>query len=227
MAIWHWIGYCVCHQMPDRTLVVGGRMLPVCARCSGMYLGFVLALLLQLAGNRGRFRIGVPPVWVAVIAALGMGVMAFDGVSSYAGWRTTTNDIRLVTGSLTGAAVAVVLPALVGYALCSESNLRGRRLWAPLYLVVLWLPAVVLPWILPRMPDWLGWLGPVAVSLGILAMWTMVNSAMFGVLLRSEPRGRRALGNPAVVGLSLCAAIAELTFAHWLHYAMYHAIGLA
>jgi len=35
----------ICHQLPARTLVVAGVLLPACARCAGFYLGFLVAFL--------------------------------------------------------------------------------------------------------------------------------------------------------------------------------------
>jgi uncharacterized membrane protein len=37
-------GAIVCHQLPERSFVVAGRQLPVCARCTGLYLGVALGL---------------------------------------------------------------------------------------------------------------------------------------------------------------------------------------
>ena len=38
----------VCHQRPDRCFQVGGRPMPVCARCTGLYASAALAALLAL-----------------------------------------------------------------------------------------------------------------------------------------------------------------------------------
>lgn len=35
----------LCHQLPQRSFQLNGVFLPVCARCSGMYLGFFIAAL--------------------------------------------------------------------------------------------------------------------------------------------------------------------------------------
>ena len=31
----------VCHQIPDHSLAIGGQALPLCARCTGAFLGIV------------------------------------------------------------------------------------------------------------------------------------------------------------------------------------------
>src|SRR5688500_17600845 len=51
----------VCHQRPDRSFVVDGRPMPVCARCTGLYTGAAvagpLALLLASGWSTRRARV--------------------------------------------------------------------------------------------------------------------------------------------------------------------------
>jgi uncharacterized membrane protein len=75
------IGYAVCHQIDLRSFHLVERRLPLCARCSGMYLGAVLGLSYQwFIGWR---RAGTPP-WI-ILALLGVFVFAFvvDGLNSF------------------------------------------------------------------------------------------------------------------------------------------------
>jgi uncharacterized membrane protein len=37
-------GSLICHQLPDRSFFIDGRQLPICARCTGLYLGGVVGL---------------------------------------------------------------------------------------------------------------------------------------------------------------------------------------
>src|SRR5262245_11474962 len=37
------VGSVVCHQRPERSFFLWGRQLPVCARCTGIYVGAALA----------------------------------------------------------------------------------------------------------------------------------------------------------------------------------------
>ena len=54
------IGYAVCHRIDLRSFHLGDRQLPLCARCTGMYLGALLALMFQFF--TGRRRSGAPPM---------------------------------------------------------------------------------------------------------------------------------------------------------------------
>jgi len=103
----HWLGYGLCHQLPERSFFGGGLQLPVCARDTGIYLGFVLSLLVMALIDRGRRRSDLPGWPVMVLGGAMVAIMAWDGITSYAGLRSTTNDIRLVTGLLTAYYPAV------------------------------------------------------------------------------------------------------------------------
>ena len=46
----------VCHQIPDRSLILGGQPFAVCARCTGLYLGGAVGLALMALGC-GRLRV--------------------------------------------------------------------------------------------------------------------------------------------------------------------------
>jgi len=49
------LGYGVCHQLPERSFIEGGLQQPVCARCSGIYVGAIIGLaLLFWLYRRGR-----------------------------------------------------------------------------------------------------------------------------------------------------------------------------
>ena len=91
--------------------------MPVDARMTGIYLGagssLLWYLLLLRAQESGRFTRGV---WT--LLAVGIGVMALDGLNSLAvdlrlpAPYTTTNLLRLVTGLLAGVAIGTLLSHL-------------------------------------------------------------------------------------------------------------------
>ena len=49
-----YVAYAVCHRIPERTFIFAGRPLPLCARCSGTYLGALAGLIVLILRGRGR-----------------------------------------------------------------------------------------------------------------------------------------------------------------------------
>lgn len=104
----NFIGQLVCHQIPERTLWIGGRYLPVCSRDTGAYLGFYIGyLLLPL---RKKEACGPPNLWITLFMVTPMIV---DAATQALGFRTSTNELRLITGLLFGVALAPSLAYLV------------------------------------------------------------------------------------------------------------------
>ena len=120
------IGYAVCHRIDVRSFHIGVRQLPLCARCTGQYLGAVLGLgFLWIFGKR---RTGTPPKRVIGLMTLLILFYAVDGVNSYfylppflklfpgmPHLYQPSNVLRLITGTGVGLVIAMVLyPAFWG-----------------------------------------------------------------------------------------------------------------
>lgn len=119
--VYNWIGFAICHQLTERTIAYQGHPLPVCARDTGIYLGFLISFSYLWLTHRRRENL-LPSKAVMAGAVLFVGVMGLDGVTSYLGLRTTTNEIRLVTGLLTGFALPVFLFPVMNYQLWEDST---------------------------------------------------------------------------------------------------------
>lgn len=107
------IGYAVCHRIEARSFHLGDRALPLCARCSGMYLGALLGLLYQLPLRR---RSGLPNRKVSFVLLVFLVAFAVDGINSYVHFfpqlpslYNPSNPLRLLTGSMLGIGLAAVL----------------------------------------------------------------------------------------------------------------------
>lgn len=108
------IGYAVCHRIDVRSFHIGGRPLPLCARCTGMYLGAIIGLVFQHRfGNRCS---ATPPRPIIAIFAFLALAFAFDGINSYLTLFPAlphlyppTNSLRLITGSGMGLVLAAML----------------------------------------------------------------------------------------------------------------------
>lgn len=80
-----------CHQRSDRSFFFRGRQFPLCARCTGMFAGYALSLLLSAF---------VRPHW-AICLALVL-PMLIDVAAQNLFGRESTNARRFVTGLLAG-----------------------------------------------------------------------------------------------------------------------------
>lgn len=131
------LGKTVCHQIAERTFFVSGRQLPLCARCTGIYIG-VFSSFLYLAAQK-RLK-GDKPVSAAfgVLLALGMMPLVLDGVSSYMLLRETNNIIRLITGILFGYGLPVLYVLLYNFEPAAENNrIIIKKNYEILYILML------------------------------------------------------------------------------------------
>jgi len=116
--------------MPTRLISVSGGFLPVCARDTGLFLGFFISFLFLWLVDRGERKNEMPSKGVLVVVFLAIGALAFDGISSYLGFRDTTNTIRLITGLASGFALPLLLFPLFNYQIWRRSSsklvLAGR-----------------------------------------------------------------------------------------------------
>ncbi len=91
----------------------------VCARCFALGASLVLGGFLAARLPR-RFRVSFPAMCVAAIP------MALDGFTQLFGFRESTNTLRVLTGGLSGAAVAFwIVPTL--YDAFDEIRKTGRQ----------------------------------------------------------------------------------------------------
>ena len=108
------IGYAVCHRIDLRSFHMGNVQLPLCARCSGMYLGAMVGLIHQLV--IGRRRVGMPSWKIILPISIFVLLFAIDGLNSFyslfsdsPGLYQPNNTLRLLTGTGMGLAIAVAL----------------------------------------------------------------------------------------------------------------------
>lgn len=77
-----------CHQLSDRSFHLCGFQLPLCARCTGIFLGLVLF---------GPVLCALLPLNMYV-SLFFVGAMLVDGFTQLKGWRKSNNFLRLITG---------------------------------------------------------------------------------------------------------------------------------
>lgn len=226
------IGYAVCHRLDERSFHVDGRQLPLCARCSGMYLGAVLGMLyLALTYRRSA---GTPPKTVlALLAIIGL-AFAIDGSNSYLYLIKQTsagrldfipnlyipnNTLRLFTGTGTGLILAVAVFLSFNQTLWTDWNdrpLLGN--WRD--VIILILLAIGLDLLI--LPEWNIILYPAAFisAAGVLLLLSMVYAMLWVMLMRQDNTylTLRAAWLPVLAGLTI--ALLQITlidiFRLWL-----------
>lgn len=181
------IGYAICHRIDLRSFHIGVRQMPLCARCTGIYLGALFSIVALAVMGRGRAG-GLPSTPILIVLIGFIAAMGVDGVNSYAGFfrgrvpqlYTPTNEMRLITGTLCGIAVACLI-----YPVFNQTLWRGWQLqpvvgrWRELALLT-GVGAAVVGLVLS---DQVFILYPLALlsALGVLVLLTMLYT--LGVML--------------------------------------------
>jgi uncharacterized membrane protein len=100
----------LCHQLPERSYFIEGHKLAVCSRCTGIYAGFTLTLLLFPLIGSLKNVVTPPRSWLLLAA---VPLLIDVGVNFFGFWHNTHTS-RLLTGALLGCtAVFYVMPGIV------------------------------------------------------------------------------------------------------------------
>jgi uncharacterized membrane protein len=209
------IGYAVCHRIDLRSFHLGARALPLCARCTGMYLGALTALVGLLALGKARHGEFPRP---ALLGLLGLfaAFWAVDGLNSYLTLipgaphaYEPNNVLRLGTGLLMGLTLGTIVFA--GF------NQNAWRDWKKTPVVgsfreIGWLvlaAAVIGALVLTENPLILY---PLALlsSAGVLLVLALVYSVVALLVLRRENRIDSWSGLALPVGLGLGLALLQI-----------------
>lgn len=104
----------VCHQIDARSLSIGGECLPLCARCTGIYSGFLVAVLSQLLTGDTKFArpltskkvlISLIPLFALIAEAVGERLRLWE----------CSNTGRFHIGFLGGLGMGILLLPLCSY----------------------------------------------------------------------------------------------------------------
>lgn len=207
------VGYAICHQIAERTFPIDLEMnllMPLCARCTGIYLGVLLSVLILTARQRLQsYRF--PPVPIILVLIGFVALLGVDGVNSYLtffpGYQPIyppSNPLRLVTGLLTGIAVAHLIVPFFNSTLWAQPqptrSLDGLRD----LLAVCGVAGGVALLVLSGRPLILWTLG-ILSSLSVVGLLSAIGAALFVSVVRRERQAHtwRDLIVPFLVGFTL------------------------
>jgi uncharacterized membrane protein len=208
------IGYAICHRIAERSFHTHDRPLPLCARCTGIYLGVLTGLVFFV--QRGRARAGnLPPTRILLTMGLLGTAYAFDGLNSYLSiFKFYTplypphNTLRLFTGLTFGLAmITVVLPVFSTIAWADPKPgavLRSFKEMGVLYGAAGIIGAAVLI----DQPTLRAIFGLISV-IGVVIMFAVIGIVMFLITTRRENSVTRwrDLIFPALVGLTFAISV--------------------
>jgi|SRR6478752_4775868 uncharacterized membrane protein len=110
------VGSVICHQRPDRSFFWDGQQLPVCARCTGLYLSGAVAFALWWGF---RFLRSTP--LIAWTPATALRAITLAAIPTAVSW--TSGVLGAWDGSnLTRALLAVPLGAVAGSVVAAVSS---------------------------------------------------------------------------------------------------------
>ena len=183
------IGYAVCHQISVRSYFFGDHQLPLCARCSGQYLGALFGLVLLLILGRSKAA-ALPPTPIVVLLLGFLAVWAFDGLNSYLTFfpglphlYEPKNILRVTTGAMQGVAlIALVWPFYNAGMWAHPSPQRSIRNWREVGLLALIIVAIV-ALVTSEIQQLLYPLALLSVG-GTVMMLTIVNTMLVTIALR-------------------------------------------
>lgn len=199
------VGYAVCHQIADHSFEIGGHYFPLCARCTGTFIGAAIGFFGQAVVLRRRRAVEFPSILAVVILVSFTLLWAADGLNSLLatpGMNTTIvtvlnvrhvyeprQELRLITGALNGLTMsALVYPAFnatMWRQFLPARAIRGLRDLGLLILLELGMVGVVLSLVLI---SWTWMLYPLALlgALGVLILLTSVNTMLVLIAVQRE-----------------------------------------
>jgi uncharacterized membrane protein len=186
------VGSAVCHRIESHSFSIAGRQLPLCARCTGTFLGALIGFFGQVVVLRRRRAAEFPPAPMLAILASFTLFWAADGVNSYLALvqgphaYEPQNWLRLTTGALNGLTMSVIVYPLLNITLWQEPapeerNIRNLGDLSVMLLLEMGLIGLVLT-------QWEPLLYPIALlsASGVLALLTSVNSVLVMILTGRE-----------------------------------------
>jgi uncharacterized membrane protein len=204
------IGYAICHQMASHSFLINGLPMPLCARCTGIYLGVMTGLLILIASGRRRVC-KMPIPGVNIVLGLFIIAMGIDGVNSYATLipglphlYEPNNTLRLTTGLLCGfAMINIVFPVFNDVTWQQPDESRSIHNWREFGGMIAILGFVGLL-VLSERPTFLLILGVIS-TIGVVIMMSMIGTVLYMSLFRLQNtlRAWRGLLVPVLGGLTM------------------------
>ncbi len=130
----------VCHQHPERCFIIVGRLLPLCARCSGIYAGFMFFFLfLWITAARKRFVDYDRRIYIC--SGIILALFLTEGFLSFIHAVDAGNNTRFLSGLFGGASLGIFCFRLISSYRSERKYFIGTKLkvkdFLPCLLIIL------------------------------------------------------------------------------------------
>ena len=194
----------ICHQLPARCLTVAGVAMPACARCSGIYLGILLAAAFYAVPGRRRLFLHYPSRGAAALAVLAVGPCAVDFFFGWGGYPLFGgNGARFAASLFAGWGAWVLLAGAatrLRWGVAPERRLDFGGLVGS--LAALLVPGLLVATPLPAAAT----IFAGATLAGAVAFYALLNYLPFALFLHKK-RYRLASGPAILCGVVALAAL--------------------
>lgn len=100
----------ICHQKPERSFYIFGKKFFLCTRCTGLYFGFLIFLILFFLFNWFQ-QISI--LKLTIIFLITITPLLIDGLTQLFYLRESNNSLRFLTGILAGFGIALIFAYII------------------------------------------------------------------------------------------------------------------
>jgi len=188
------VGSSLCHQIPSHSPILNGVQFPLCARCTGLYLGSLIGLTYALFAGR---KAGIPKKPYLIFLFSIFVIWGADGVNSLVSdflnrpfLYETTNVTRSITGYGMGLVMSTALTTLFNITVWEERE-NTPILRTPMQVGVYILLAGAINLLILSNNDYLFRLAAFLAIFTALAIISLLYSVFWVILLKKENTFKR------------------------------------
>ena len=210
------IGYAVCHRIDERSFHIGERQMPLCARCTGQYLGVVLGLIYQWVIGKHKGKMPSRPIIIIMIFLIA--AYFVDGFNSYLHLfpiepkillYSPNNIFRIITGSGLGFSISLVLYPIYNQTIWREW-LKEPIFGNAKHLLILFGSVILVDYLVIIENPILEYLLALASVMGVILMLSMAYSLMWIILLGLENKYWNSRHLCPVILLGMISALSQI-----------------